>query len=680
MRFAGWSLAELAVLFGAAGAAITGLYLLRMRRRQVVVPFAELWEQLDRETDTRKLWRRLRRLFSWLVQMLLLLLLCLALGDPRPQWWFSEPRTVAVIVDVSASMDAPAGDDGMLRLDAARARVEAELAALGHRDRVVVIAAGPEPRVVVPLSDADARGGQAADGLQGPGQALATLTPRPGRADMDAALTLARNAVAGYPAPELLVVTDGALAPDDARAVAACATGPLACRVAQVGARAATQTDDDAGGPIDDSADNLAITAFAARRYPGDRQKVEVLAEIRNLGATPRDFVFDVLADGVSVGKKQLHLEAGARTRELLPELDAARARLEAKLLPVEGGAALPGTAMDDTAWAVVPPLDPIDVTLVSDGSDLFLEAALLALDDHVRLGAVGTDLDAAAREALEDADLVIFDVADAPLPDPLPGTHLVVFDPHRLEDSPFEQILPKKQDLRRPRLTEQDRKHPILDGVVFKDVNMSRGTSFQTEATDLALVKHLGEPMVVLRERPERAVLAIGFDPRQSDLPLRVAFPLLVANVVDYFEARQPGFVATIPAGTSRELTYAQLGLGRATGVTSLQVTAPDGTQRVLRARDGRFRLLADDTGIVHLEVLDGDAAGAGVDLAVNLADAQVSDLRPRLPELPEDADASAPPPPAPPTDGPLWTMLLGICLIILAAEWTTYHRRRTV
>ena len=80
MEFAGWALADLAVIFAAGAGVITLLYLLRMRRRQVIVPFAELWEQVTRESETRKLWRKLRRLFSWLVQLFLLALVCLALG------------------------------------------------------------------------------------------------------------------------------------------------------------------------------------------------------------------------------------------------------------------------------------------------------------------------------------------------------------------------------------------------------------------------------------------------------------------------------------------------------------------------------------------------------------------------------------------------------------------------
>ncbi|MBA3549812.1 MAG: VWA domain-containing protein, partial [Nannocystis sp.] len=164
MNLAGWTLAELLPLFAGGSLAITTMYLLRMRRRQLQVPFAALWRQVTRESDTRRLWRKLRRVLSWLLQIALLALLCLALGDPRPERWIRDPGTLAIVIDRSASMASAAhdpedvdaaNDDTLLkptRLDLALQRARAELAALGPVDRALVIAAGNEVSVPGPLS------------------------------------------------------------------------------------------------------------------------------------------------------------------------------------------------------------------------------------------------------------------------------------------------------------------------------------------------------------------------------------------------------------------------------------------------------------------------------------------------------------------------------------------------
>ena len=675
MNFAGFALAELGVIFAAGAGVITLLYLLKMRRRQVIVPFAALWEQVTRESESRKLWRKLRRLVSWLIQLILLALVCLALGDPRPQVWLRDPATTAIVIDTSASMAAAANEDGATRLALALERARAEVDALGPADRPLIITAGSEVAVPAPIT------GEATTLLRALDE---DVVVGPGEADLARALLLARNALSGRSTPRILILTDGAFDVAGVDAVRRCTElsqreGEASCEVLQIGA--------------DYEVGNVAITAFAARRYPSDRDKVEVLVEVQNLGEQAARFELRVTADGLPVGGKPLELGPGQRLREVLPKLEAARERLVAELVPLPddpASAKALGPSIDDRAWAVIPPLDPMEVVLVTDGTNLFLEAALLTLDDYVRLTTLAPDEGGADNPAIETADVVFYDVAEHPLPNPLPPTNLVVFDPHRNEDSPV--AVAKLRELRGPRLSEQKKDHLLLDGVVFKDVNMLRGTSFDTVPGDVALVSHLGEPMVVLREG-EHGLLAIGFDPRQSDLALRTAFPLLVANAVDYFGMREAGFVAAIPIGASRELALADFGIP-AEGVSLLSVTPPDPdpdddelVQPVrVRAQDGRFRIRALDPGVYTIEVEDGDAAGSIVEVAVNQANAAASNLASQLslgPDgapVPEANAAGEPPEPAPLSEGPLWTLIMLIVAAILAIEWATYHRRKTV
>jgi hypothetical protein len=674
MELAGFTLAELGTIFAAGAGVITLLYLLRMRRRQLIVPFAALWEQVTRESETRRLWRKLRRLISWLVQLILLALICLALGDPRPEVWLREPRTTAIVIDSSASMAARGDDEGRSRLELALERARAEIETLGPADRILIIAAGSEVEVPAPL------GGESGPLLRALDEQLAV---GPGEADLERALLLARNALEGRSDPRVLILTDGAIDEAGAAAIGRCRTraeqdeGAPRCDVVLV------------GQGLSEPVGNVAITAFAARRYPMDRDKVEVLVEVQNLGSEATSFELQVSADALPVGTKLIELGPGERRREVLPKLEAARERLVAKLVAnaedPRSAAAL-GPAIDDEAWAVVPPLDPMEIALVTDGTNLFTEAALLILDDYVRLTTLTPEQGTADHEAVVAADVVFYDVGDAPLPKPLPDTNLVVFDPWRYADSPFP--IRKLRELRAPRLSEQVKDHDLLTGVVFKDVNMLAGTSFELEPGDRALVSHLGEAMVVLREA-EKGILAIGFDPRGSDLPLRTAYPLLIANAVDYFGRREAGFVAAVPIGASRELALGDLGI-QGDDVSLLQVTPPDlepddgiDPQPLrVRAQDGRFRLRALDPGVYRIEVMDGESAGTAVEIAVNQANAAASNLESRLDadalgdadEVAEVAEG------APLTESPLWTLILMAVIGLIGLEWATYHRRKTV
>jgi hypothetical protein len=670
MTFAGWSLAQLLPVIGAAAGGVTLLYLLKMRRRQLEVPFAALWERVLRETETRKLWRRLRRVLSWLIQLLLLGLVAFALRDPRPSAWLRDPQTLALVVDVSASMagasdepdggeaadegdGADEGDASPPRLERVLERARAEVEALGPADRAMLIVAGPEVEVPGPLTRNPSRLLDAFDRIE----VVA------GEADLEGALALAHNALGGQPGARIMVLTDGALSDASVEAIDDCPREAVQCLVHHV------------SGPTA----NVAITAFAARRYPSDHEKVEVLAEVLNLGEEPARVRLRVEADGLDIGTVELDLAPGARERQIIPGLDAARDRLVARLEPIRGdkdGRRRLGPALDDIAWAVVPPLEPLQVTLVTDGTNLFLEAALLTLDDHVRLTFVSPAEASATHEDIVDADLVIFDAPAHALPRPLPERNLVIFDPHRFEGSPAP--IAAAGTVKRPRITEQARKHPMLQGVVFKDVNMHQATTFALEPGDVALVGHLGAPIVAARER-EHVLVQIGFDPRASDLPLRVAFPLLVANTVDYVARRDAGFVASIPIGASREISLANLGLANLE-IPAVEVIAPDQTTTRVPVSDGRFRMRATIPGVHRVRVLGGEADGSEVELAVNQVNAAASSLSSRLDALPPERSSGEAPDPTPLEEGPLWTLILLIALGLVAGEWATYHRRRTV
>ncbi len=654
MTFSGWTLAQMWPLFAAGAGAITMLYLLRMRRRQVVVPFAALWERVTRQSESRRLWRKLRRLLSWLLQLVVLALICLSLGDPRPEVWLRDPVSLAIVIDRSASMSGPAADEpDTSRLDLARRRAEQEILALGPADRAVVIGAGEEVGVIAPLSSDPAR--LVAD--------LQHADTRYGEADLGRALALASHVVGERPGPRILVLTDGALDPAGVEALSACTEGPIPCEVARL------------RGP----ADNVAITAFAARRYPYARDQIEVLTEVRNLGDTPTKVVLEVEADDAPVGTRTLRLEPGQSKREVLGQLDAARSRFEARLRREDGSDAPFGLPHDDVAYAVVPPLTPLEVVLVTDGTNLFLEAALLILDDHVRLtGMSPEDAREGRRPEMAEADVVFFDTGAETLPSTLPDAHVVMFDPWRHEESP--SIIEKKADVVRPFLTEQNKGHPVLDHVVFKDVNIARGTTLSTVPGDQVLVRSLGEPLAILREG-EHSTVAFGFDPRQSDMPMRPAFPMMVDNLIRYFEQREAGFVASVPVGAHRELTLADLGLAP-DGVTRVEVSGPQGEPSTIPVERGRFRLRALVPGFYAIAAVDGPLAGSSVELAVNQANLHASDMHDQLEalELPEATDAAAPPEPAPLGQGPLWTLVMLVAAALVALEWASYHRRVTV
>ena len=81
--FSGLSGTTAAAAAVAAAVVLTGLYLLKLRRRRVLVPFAPLWLPAGGERRSERLARRLRRWLSLLVQLVFVALILLAAADPQ---------------------------------------------------------------------------------------------------------------------------------------------------------------------------------------------------------------------------------------------------------------------------------------------------------------------------------------------------------------------------------------------------------------------------------------------------------------------------------------------------------------------------------------------------------------------------------------------------------------------
>src|SRR5271170_149004 len=106
MLFAGLPFAQLATIFAIAGSAVVALYILKLRRRTVAIPFSPLWQKVLRDKEATSLFSKLKRVLSLLLQLALLAILVFALGDPRAQAAFVKGRNVVVLLDASASMQA----------------------------------------------------------------------------------------------------------------------------------------------------------------------------------------------------------------------------------------------------------------------------------------------------------------------------------------------------------------------------------------------------------------------------------------------------------------------------------------------------------------------------------------------------------------------------------------------
>ncbi len=625
MTFAGLPLGVvLGVGFGAAAATVL-LYLLKLRRRPVAVAFAPLWHRVLGDRDASRLFAKLRRWLSLALQLVLIALLALALGDPRPTHALGSGRNLVLLIDTSASMQAT--DENPTRLDAAKDAARRLVRGLGGSDRALVVAMGAVPVPLSTMSD------DSSDLIAAIDRARAADT----RADLGRALELAGDALHGLANGEAVVLSDGALTP------------PLPTpNLANATVRYV---------PVGKSGKNLAITEFSVRRYPLDKSRLEVMAELANLDTEGAEVELSLWGDGAIVDSERLVLEAGARVTRFFPDVGGARHALEARLRYADGHAdALPA---DDRAYALVPERRRARVLIVTPGNT-YLEAALL-LDEYLDV----TDVKPAQYPPPGAFDVTIFDGV-APPPADKSGGLLYVNPP--VDGGPVKLGKPIKGF----GFDTWDKKSPILRFTALGDVQVATGHALEPSSGDKVVGASDDGALLVTGTRGGRSFIELGFDPRQSDWVLRPAWPLFVLNAIDSFSESDTSYLSSYRTGEVWRVPVP-------TGTRDAELTLPNGATRPLPVEDGRAVTFGERAGIYRLTTGSGDARVV-TEFAANLSDLEESRISPQKKLSVAGHDA---PPPSASGSGvrrEVWLWLLAVVLALSVVEWVTYHRRVTV
>src|SRR6476469_464349 len=351
--------------------AVVAMYLLKLRRDETIVPSTMLWSRLMADVEANAPWQKLRR-------SLLLLVAILAILAARP--FLERPaglaRDVVVVLDTSASMGAT--DIGPNRLETAKAAALDALRDLTTGGKVSLIAADRRARVVV----------NETKDLGRVRQALDVIEVSSSRGDLGDALELAGKLAARSGDAQILVATDGALATP----IADGATVPAKVTVLPVGRERKNQ----------------AIVALAVRTAPSAVTR-SVFVSVANLELERAARRLEVWGDGGLIEVRDLQLDPQARSDVVIDDVPRDVATLELRLVGADPAAtgAPDQLAVDDHAWAVIPPDRPREILVVGEG-DPYLETALSYLPNVRLFGILPTEYPAkAARPDGSSWDLI---------------------------------------------------------------------------------------------------------------------------------------------------------------------------------------------------------------------------------------------------------------------------------
>lgn len=509
-------------LFGLA-VPIVALYILRLRRRREPVSTLMFWEELFRERQTTSLFQRLKHLLSLLLQLLFLALLVLAVARPQFAFLTKSARQLVLIIDRSASMNAVEDSEGRTRLESAKQRALQTVDGLRFMDEITVMSSHTQPVIHSPFTNHQRSLREAIDAIQ----------PTDISTDLEPAFDLAAAIAQTKPNPEIVIFSDF-------QSVSESLLAKLNSKVAQ---------DEDTEKPnqeikhrlvrIGEAENNVGITQFRVRKSLVNPFDYETLLRVVNASEEERQFNVELYFKEDLFDVRPYTLAPGESKSEIFSNFTFEGGELKA-VLDIEDA-----LSTDNVAYAALPKRERISVLLVTEENP-FLEKAL-AVDEQLDLSVVTpavyestAPLESHNSEGKRAYQVVIFDRYSPPtLGD---GNYMFIYPPagsSSLEASGTELKWDIGASLETPIITDWERTHPILRHVHLENVQIGEAYQITPPATAQVLARSFESPVLFVDVAPNRKIVFAAIDILQSDLPLRIAFPVIIANTIQWFQQR---------------------------------------------------------------------------------------------------------------------------------------------
>ncbi len=612
------------------------LYLLKQQRRRMQVSTLMFWDQVLGDEQSAVSFKKMRKLVSLLLQLLFIALLTLALARPLVGKDMLGARRIVLFVDTSASMTAQ--ENGRTRFDEAASLAENVVQGMSLGDTLMLATVSDIVDVVMPFTNS----------RKDLMDAIAGLTVSHGATNFEDAFDLLENLPSDSRETYVYVIGDGAF---DEVAI----TVPERTRFAYL------QTGEES--------ENVGITAFELRPLPASPRDFEILFEAANETEKEQTIPFEIRVGPNLIDAGELTLAPGAREIRSVSQFSRSGGEVQVTLDFDDA------FQLDNTAYAVLPPPDPMKIVLVTEGN-LFLQSAL-ATDDDVSI-AVLTPLEYEALPGGAPEKLAsVTTLFDRAPPSSAPAGHAIY-----IGEWPAFVAPPSTEEVEDPVVTEFDREHPINRHLHLSTVAIETAHRINLPDDFTPLIRSFDDTLLALGGDANRYTMVLTFDTASSDLPLRVAYPILMANAIRFMGQVDSGEdwrsldIGSILTKAELERQARRAHHHEGSDAETFAILRPgEGTSESAdNPREFPKLLSIDRCGIYRVATHPGEQAPL---FAANLVSRRESRIQPAE-TLPLQ------------TDGPLpeilegfrlglepWFCLVLIALILIAVEWGLFHRR---
>jgi hypothetical protein len=470
------------------------IHTLKPKPRQVDVTTLFLWQEVLRERSSQLTFARLKKNLPLLFQIAMVLIAALALAKPIWRHDTSKRGNMILVLDTSASMKAKSVSG--TRFDVAG---EKAVELIDQRDadqKILIVEAGNKPVVKSGF-------------LDNPNQAkniIKSLGPTDAPAELEDAIYLALSFVDPTNADTLYLITDGAGGDFSALVENHPNIKPIIV----------------AGG-----SHNVGITKFEFRQELDHRDRYEIMLEIKNFNPTLIECPILLSIDNVTIFDNAITFDAFEKKLLIFPYSGLITGIAKA-ILEIDDD-----FAVDNHAFLSLNASKDIWVLLVSKGNQ-FLKK-LLEVYPNFKVNSVKEIIPSSWIEQTQRHDIVIVDRMD--FPETAKGNFLLI-DAY----SPSIPIL-KTGQVRFPKNLDWNRKSPLMSNINLGGLIIEQGSRLQVGKRLQPVVESTQTGLVYTYEEGGLRAVLLGFDLTKSDLPLRVAFPVMMSNIFNWLNPQKLEF-----------------------------------------------------------------------------------------------------------------------------------------
>lgn len=528
--------------------AILLFYLLKKKYEDRQISSILLWNKMIRDIDAHKPWQKLRRNILLILQLLIAILLLIALLRPVT---LTEGTTIAnhtvIVVDTSGSMLTNEGNS--TRFELAKERIGKTIGTLGKNQSITLIEMGRTPRVLVAKSSNKSE----------LNEALNSLEAREGIGDDYAAFSLARSIALSEPNSGIMWFGDGANYKLNQKEEALPENIPF--EHVQVGS----------------TKENVLISSFITQKTTDGN---EGIITIDNFGAETKTInlsLYDYANTPITSYQFQLAGNS-SKTVEipLLPQSDAYLAKIDT---------VNDGLANDNTLWSVPFNQSEMQTVFVSENGNHFISQALGAGQD-IKIDKINKYPVSSEKQA----DIWIFDRI---VPERLPEGNILLIGPNSSTEwvTLFgEKDLEYKSEVVQP-------EHEILKHVNWDKVHIAKTQQLGEIEGLETLIKAGDDPILLAGELDGKRIVILAFDIYDSDLPLQIAFPILIQNSLTWLSPEKSLPIGIAYSGETTNIPFSP-------GSENKTLITPSNQRKPIESSEAVFQyMLPEETGLYALE-----------------------------------------------------------------------------